>query len=201
MICSEPVAETTGADDHDGVAARAQQPQALGGHSLPRVRAVAAHAHHAHALQQTILPLVPYASTKKNVSINVKAKLTRSISSSAMQMKPSTGSHREEFFSDLKMEIHCCKNVVPVTVIANRSFTCEVAIISATADVKPDETGPETKFMRNPRPRTPIISMTNPVQKVSNTAFSTTPPATCHVSSDAIAVGPAGTQRHPPKMM
>lgn len=85
--------------------------------------------------------------------------------------------------------------------IANRSFTCEVAIMSATADVNPDDTGPETKLMRKPRPSTPISSRTNPERNVSNTAFSTTPPATCHVSSDAIAVGPAGTQRHPPNTM
>lgn len=41
-------------------------------------------------------------------------------------------------------------NVDPVTVIAKRSFTCDVTIINATADVKPDDTGPDTKSIRKP---------------------------------------------------
>lgn len=121
--------------------------------------------------------------------------------SSAIQTNPSTGSHSEALWMLRKTEIHCCRNVVPVTVMANRSFTWDVAIISATADVNPDDTGPDTKLIRNPSPSTPINSSTRPVRKLSKIAFSITPPATCHVSRDAMAVGPAGTARQPPSTM
>lgn len=40
--------------------------------------------------------------------------------------------------------------VVPEVVMASMSLTCDVTIISATAEVNPEETGPETKSIRNP---------------------------------------------------
>lgn len=132
---------------------------------------------------------------------DVGKELTLIRSRRAMHEKPSTGSHSEAACRLRKMEIHCCRNVEPVTVIANRSLTCEVAIISATADVKPEDTGPDTKLMRKPSPSTPMSSSTSPVRKFSRMAFSTTPPATWKVSSDEMAVGPAGTARQPPSTM
>lgn len=48
------------------------------------------------------------------------------------------------------MLIHCSTNVVPVIFIARTSLICDVTIMRATADVKPEETGPDTKSKRNP---------------------------------------------------
>lgn len=49
-----------------------------------------------------------------------------------------------------EMEIHIWTNVLPLVVIASISFTCDVIIIKATADVNPDDTGPETKSIIKP---------------------------------------------------
>lgn len=70
------------------------------------------------------------------------------------------------------------------------SLTCDVKIIKATALVKPDDTGPETKSIRKPRPKKPIKSSVKPVRKQSKIAFSGLPLAVWKVKSDAIAVGP-----------
>lgn len=70
------------------------------------------------------------------------------------------------------------------------SFTCDDRIISATALVKPEETGPETKSMRNPRPKMPIRSSISPVRKQRRIAFCGLPRAVWKVKRDAMAVGP-----------
>lgn len=48
---------------------------------------------------------------------------------------------------------------------------CDVKIIRDTADVNPDETGPETKFMRKPKPKIPIVNSTMPHNKDKSTDF------------------------------
>lgn len=63
-------------------------------------------------------------------------------------------------------------------------------MIKATALVKPDETGPETKSIRKPRPKNPINSSVRPDRKHSKIAFSGLPLAVWKVRRDAIAVGP-----------
>lgn len=51
----------------------------------------------------------------------------------------------------LKMLVQVWIKVPPDAVIPRTSLICDVTMIRATADVKPDDTGPETKSMRNPR--------------------------------------------------
>lgn len=46
--------------------------------------------------------------------------------------------------------IHISTKVAPEPSMPKTSFTCEVTIIRATAEVKPDETGPLTKSIINP---------------------------------------------------
>lgn len=50
----------------------------------------------------------------------------------------------------LKRLSHICIKVFPFIEIPSISFTWDVTIMSAAADVKPDETGPEIKSIRNP---------------------------------------------------
>lgn len=40
--------------------------------------------------------------------------------------------------------------VFPEASIPKRSFTCDVTMMRAAADVKPEDTGPETKSIKNP---------------------------------------------------
>lgn len=63
-------------------------------------------------------------------------------------------------------------------------------MMRATALVKPLETGPETKSMRNPSPKKPINNSIMPVKKQSKTAFCQLPRHVWKVNNDAIAVGP-----------
>ena len=68
-----------------------------------------------------------------------------------MQQIPTMGSHRVVFLIFLKMLIHISRNVFPLAFIPKISFTWDVKIISATADVKPEDTGPDTKSIIKPK--------------------------------------------------
>lgn len=73
------------------------------------------------------------------------------IKSTAMQVSPRTVSH---IFVSLMLDrilIHISTNVLPVTLMLRISFIWDVTMISATADVKPDDTGPDTKSMMKPK--------------------------------------------------
>lgn len=80
--------------------------------------------------------------------------------------------------------------MLPLALIPKMSFTCDDRMIKATALVKPEDTGPETKSIRKPRPKTPIRSSMSPVKKQRRIAFSGLPRAVWKVRSEAIAVGP-----------
>ena len=69
------------------------------------------------------------------------------------------------------IEVHISMKVFPLALIPNKSLICDDKIIKATALVNPDETGPETKSIRNPSPNNPISSSTSPDRKQSTTAF------------------------------
>lgn len=64
-----------------------------------------------------------------------------------------------------------------ITAIPSKSFTCDDKIIKATALVYPELTGPDTKFIKNPSPNTPINNSIIPVKNVRRTALCHTPPA------------------------
>lgn len=81
------------------------------------------------------------------------------------------------------------------------SLTCVVRIISATALVNPELTGPDTKLIRKPMPSAPIAISMTPVKNDNSTARCHTPPAAWNVSNEAIAVGPMGTSLLEPSMM
>lgn len=68
-----------------------------------------------------------------------------------MHIMPKTVSHGFVACISVKIELHISTNVAPCTVIPSISFICDVTIIKATADVNPDDTGPDTKSIRNPR--------------------------------------------------
>ena len=85
---------------------------------------------------------------------------------------------------------HICTKVVPPPFIPKISLTCDERIIKATALVKPDDTGPETKSIRKPRPKNPIKSSVTPVTKQRRQAFCQLPRAVWKVKREAIAVGP-----------
>lgn len=85
---------------------------------------------------------------------------------------------------------HIDTNVLPFALIPKMSLTCDDKMINATALVKPDDTGPETKSIRKPRPKKPMRSSMIPVRKHSRIAFCGLPRAVWKVKSDAIAVGP-----------
>lgn len=101
----------------------------------------------------------------------------------------------------LKIEDHICTKVFPDAVIPNTSFTCDDKMIRATALVKPLLTGPETKSIRKPRPKTPIKISIIPVRNESKTALCQTPPAAWNVRMEAMAVGPMGTSLQEPRKM
>lgn len=50
----------------------------------------------------------------------------------------------------LKMLVQVCMNVVPEAVMPRTSLTCDVTMIRAQADVNPEDTGPDTKSIKNP---------------------------------------------------
>lgn len=77
----------------------------------------------------------------------------------------------------LMIDLHISRNVVPLATIPKMSLTCDDKMMRATALVKPDETGPDTKSIRNPRPKRPIKSSIKPVRKDKSTAFSQLPRA------------------------
>lgn len=85
---------------------------------------------------------------------------------------------------------HISTKVVPPPFIPKMSFICDDKMINATALVKPDDTGPETKSIRKPSPKNPMRSSVSPVMKQRRTAFCQLPRAVWKVKSDAIAVGP-----------
>lgn len=63
------------------------------------------------------------------------------------------------------------------SILPNISLTCDVRIISETALVYPELTGPDMKLIRNPRPSRPMPISMMPVNRASSTAFCQTPPA------------------------
>lgn len=91
----------------------------------------------------------------------------------------------------LKIDFHISTKVDPPPLMPKISLTCDDRIIRATALVKPDETGPDTKSIRNPSPKNPIRSSVMPVKKLRRQAFCQLPRAVWKVKREAIAVGPA----------
>lgn len=71
-------------------------------------------------------------------------------------MHPTSVSHKDVLWMSWEMEIHIWTNVLPLVVIASISFTCDVIIIKATADVNPEDTGPETKSIIKPETKNDI---------------------------------------------
>lgn len=67
-----------------------------------------------------------------------------------IQHTPRTTSQAFVLWISLNIDTHCWRKVLPFTVILKMSFICDVNMIKATADVKPDETGPDTKSIKNP---------------------------------------------------
>lgn len=67
-----------------------------------------------------------------------------------MQLNPKTVSH--SLVSEICSNIcsHTSRNFPPEKFNPKMYFTCVVAIIIAAADVKPIDTGPEIKSIRNP---------------------------------------------------
>jgi hypothetical protein len=107
-----------------------------------------------------------------------------------MQLNPSAVSHTRIPSMLSIIDDHICTNVVPFALIPKMSLTCDERMINATALVKPDETGPETKSIKNPSPKNPIRSSVMPVKKQRRQAFSQLPRAVWKVRREAIAVGP-----------
>lgn len=67
-----------------------------------------------------------------------------------MQAIPNTVSHTLMLAISWKMLLQVSTKVFPDARIPNKSFTCDVTIINAAADVNPEDTGPDTKSIRNP---------------------------------------------------
>lgn len=67
-----------------------------------------------------------------------------------MQVIPKTVSQSLASRMFEMMLIHISRKVLPVTWMLKMSFICDVTMIRATAEVKPDETGPDTKSMMKP---------------------------------------------------
>lgn len=120
----------------------------------------------------------------------IKLTLTLINSKMTMHEKPKTVS--DNLMPSMLWTIarHISTKVVPPPFIPKMSFICDDKMINATALVKPDDTGPETKSMRKPSPKNPMRSSVSPVMKQSRTAFCQLPRAVWKVKSDAIAVGP-----------
>lgn len=70
-----------------------------------------------------------------------------------------------------------CGQLRESSILPNISLTCDVRIISETALVYPELTGPDMKLIRNPRPSRPMPISMMPVNRASSTAFCQTPPA------------------------
>lgn len=67
-----------------------------------------------------------------------------------MHTIPNTESHALVLWISSKILLHVAIKVDPEARMPNMSFTWDVRIISATAEMKPEDTGPETKSMRKP---------------------------------------------------
>lgn len=67
-----------------------------------------------------------------------------------MQVTPRTASQAEVSCICSARFLHISINCEPLAGMPSTSFICEVMIIKATADVKPELTGPDTKSIRNP---------------------------------------------------
>lgn len=74
-------------------------------------------------------------------------------SNRTMHVVPRATSHGEVCSILRNIDDHICVNVAPFAGIPSMSLSCEVTIINATAEVKPELTGPLTKSMRNPSKR------------------------------------------------
>lgn len=68
-----------------------------------------------------------------------------------------------------------------------------------TAEVNPDDTGPETKSNKNPNPNAPIMNSMMPLRKHSNTVFGTFPFVMVNVRRADMAEGPIGTSLQLPR--
>lgn len=73
-----------------------------------------------------------------------------------MQEIPKTASQTLVLWISLKIFPHISVNTDPGAYIPRMSLTWEVRMIKATADVKPEDTGPEMKSMRKPANSPPI---------------------------------------------
>lgn len=80
------------------------------------------------------------------------------MSSTTMQDMPMTASHGCVLCMSLKMLFQVCTKVVPEAIMPRTSLTCEVTMIRAQAEVNPEDTGPDTKSIRNPTRRRSIIT-------------------------------------------
>jgi len=67
-----------------------------------------------------------------------------------MQDIPKVVSQTDVVCISLPILCHISINWEPLAEIPRISLTCDVTIIKATADVKPELTGPDTKSIRNP---------------------------------------------------
>lgn len=67
-----------------------------------------------------------------------------------MHTIPNTESHALVLWISSNILFHVAINVDPDARIPNMSFTWDVRIISATAEMKPEDTGPEIKSIRKP---------------------------------------------------
>lgn len=128
-------------------------------------------------------------------------KLTLIISSTAMHVIPSTVSHTRMLWMSLKIDCQISRNVVPLAEIPKTSLICDVTIISDTAEVNPEDTGPDTKSTRKPNPKIPISSSMIPARKDNRTALCTFPRAVWYVSRADMADGPIGTSLQLPRKM
>jgi hypothetical protein len=70
-----------------------------------------------------------------------------------MQNAPRIASQVEVSCINSPMLCHISINCEPLAEIPRISLICDVTIIKATADVKPELTGPDTKSIRNPGTR------------------------------------------------
>lgn len=70
---------------------------------------------------------------------------------SAIQVTPSAASQAEVSCKCPTRLFHISRNCEPCAGIPSISFTCDVIIIRATADVNPELTGPDTKSIKNPK--------------------------------------------------
>lgn len=76
--------------------------------------------------------------------------ITLRINSNAIQDAPRAASQADVSCISPPMLFHISINWEPLAGIPRISLICDVTIIKATADVKPELTGPDTKSIRNP---------------------------------------------------